>query len=153
MVNNVSLICVKYCILYKLIEMEQRNSKYKNMVKFATVCDKIQHEYNDHVIRKIDEIVEKDKNVVIGLDNLDTEVMVWCSASRFGRCRYKFVWADESISFKSTYVPYRHLRCSSCDLLKEMKYPCRKHYHFFANVKVNHNKIVKYMESKGIQYV
>lgn len=38
----------------------------KNIVKFSTVCDKMQRKYDDHVIRKIDELVKRDKNVVIG---------------------------------------------------------------------------------------
>ncbi len=125
--------------------------KQKNAINFARVCDKMQLKYDGHIIRNINKVLMKDSNAIIGLNEED-EIMLWCSASRIGRRRYKFNWADECITFKSAYVPYKHLRCSSCDLLNARKFPCHRHYHFFANIKVHSKNIVNYMNIHHMNY-
>lgn len=117
---------------------------------FIKVCNKAQQKYDKIMIQNIDQILLRDKNAIIGI-NFDTDIMLWCCSSRIGRCKYKFIWADECVNFKSVYVPFKHLRCSSCDLLNQ-KFPCYKNYHFFANIKVHFDNIIKYMVEHQIKY-
>lgn len=125
--------------------------KQKNTVNFERVCEKAQRKYDDHIIRNINQILMKDNDAVIGINEED-EIILWCSSSRIGRCKYKFAWADDCITFKSVYVPYKHLRCSSCDLLNAKKFPCHKYYHYFANVKVHSQNIINYLKIHHINY-
>ena len=136
----------------KLSELQKKDKlRKKNDANYKAVCDAMQCKYDEHMIRNIETVNKSDVNVVIGI-NSEEEIILWCRASRIGKCKYKFVCGEDYIKFKSNYVLYRHARCSGCDELNHHGYPCVSHYHFFGTVKLHSNNIVKYMISKGIKH-